>query len=254
MIKHIVALCLIFFGTSLAAKAEVLIVADEFPAMELLAAKLKSEEQTTSKLVRQNQLPASLAAFEAVIVYIHGALSETAEVSFIEYTKAGGKLVLLHHSISSGKRKNRYWFPFLGVSLPEGDVSQGGYKWIEGIHMDLVNLNPSHFITTNKLSYPSRIAYAGANAPSRESSLPGFTLEETEVYLNHVHTEPHTLFLGLKYQDAKTGTTYMQDRAGWIKQGGKGWIIYLMAGHIIRDFENPAYARIVLNAVVFRPD
>ena len=253
MIKHIVFLCLFILATFSVAHAEVLIVADEFPAMELLAAKLKSEERITSKLVRQNQLPESLAGFEAVIVYIHGALSETAEVPLVEYTRAGGKLILLHHSISSGKRKNRHWFSFLGVALPEGDVSQGGYKWIEGVHMDLVNLSPNHFITTNKLNYPSRIPYASPNTPSRESSLPGFTLEETEVYLNHVHTEPRTLLLGLTYQDAKTGTTYMQDRAGWIKPGGKGWIIYLMAGHSIRDFENPPYSRIVLNAVIFKP-
>ena len=50
-----------------------------------------------------------------------------------------------------------------------------------------------------------------------------------------------------------TGKTYMQDRAGWVKPVGKGWLVYLMPGHRKSDFENPAYGRIVLNAKTQRP-
>ena len=253
MIRALVLLGLLLTGAARVALADVLIVADEFPAMEVLAAKLKTEEHVLSKLVSQKEMPASLAPFEAVVVYIHGALSQNAEDAFIDYTKAGGKLVLLHHSISSGKRKNANWFWFLGVSLPEGDLSQGGYKWIGGVSFDLVNLNPNHFIMTNHVSYPARIVYATTNALVRDGSLPGFTLEHSEVYLNHVHTAPRTLLMGLRYADEKAGVTYMQDRAGWIKPAGKGWIIYLMPGHTKDDFENPAYGRIVLNAVIYQP-
>jgi len=137
--------------------------------------------------------------------------------------------------------------------LPEGDLSQGGYKWIEGITWDLVELNTSHFIMTNRVTYPARITYAATNAPAGDGDIPGFTLEHDEVYLNHVLTGPRTLLMGLKYTDAKTGQTYQQDTAGWIKPAGKGWIIYLMPGHKAEDFENPAYGRIVLNAVIFKP-
>jgi type 1 glutamine amidotransferase len=48
-------------------------------------------------------------------------------------------------------------------------------------------------------------------------------------------------------------TTYMQNTAGWIRLAGKGWIIYLSPGHSMKDFENPTYSRIVLNAVIFKP-
>jgi hypothetical protein len=235
------------------AHADVLIVADEFPAMQIVASKLKAEENIESKVVSQKEMPTDLSPFTAVVVYIHGALSETAENAFIAYTRAGGKLVLLHHSISSGKRKNAHWFGFLGISLPEGDVSSGGYKWIEGVTWDLVDLNPNHFIMTNQVRYPASIAYISTNTPSRQESLPGFTLEHSEVYLNHVHSEPRTLLMGLKFTDSKTGTTYMQDRAGWIKPAAKGTLIYLMPGHTSKDFENTAYSRIVLNAVVYKP-
>src|ERR1044071_2729997 len=144
MKSMVLAFCL--FAEALCAFGrDVLIVADEFPAMEVVAAKLKTAAQISSQIVKQADMPPDLARFESVIVYIHGALSERAENAFIDYAQAGGKLVLLHHSISSGKRKNAHWFSFLGVSLPEADVSKGGYKWIEGINFTLVNLNPNHF-------------------------------------------------------------------------------------------------------------
>jgi len=235
------------------AAGEVLIVADEILAMEVLAAKLKAQEGVVSRIVTQTNMPADLAAFAAVAVYIHRDLSAVAERALIQYTEAGGKLIALHHSISSGKRKNKDWFRFLGVSLPEGDFSQGGYKWTEGVTLDIVNLAPDHFITTHKVSYPERIAFKTSASAGEEKAMPGFTLRDSEVYLNHVLAEARTLLLGLRYTDAKSGQVYMQSHAGWVKPSGKGWIIYLLPGHSVRDFENLAYGRIVLNAVIWKP-
>lgn len=249
----IVALAVCLVAAVLSAQSgEVLIVADEFPAMEVVAAKLKGDAQISSSLVRQSEMPAALANFECVIVYIHGALSERAENAFIDYAEAGGKLVLLHHSISSGKRKNARWFSFLGVDLPEGDVSRGGYKWIEGVTFSLVNLNPGHFIMTNHLSWPQHVAWA-TNTTVATTTLPGFTLTGTEVYLNHVHTEPRTLLMGLKFEDPASRKTYFQTTGGWVKRAGKGCIIYLMPGHTKHDFETTEYGQIVENAVTWKP-
>jgi hypothetical protein len=234
------------------AYGQVLIVADEFPAMESLAAGLRSEEHIESNIISQTNLPRDLHVFSAVVVYIHGALSEAAEAAFIDYATKGGKLVLLHHSISSAKRKNAHWFQFLGVELPEGELVKGGYKWIEGVRFELVNMNQNHFIMTNQVAYPERVAYATSNSTSIDG-LPGFRLEHTEVYLNHVHTEPRTILMGLKYKDEKTSSAWMQDKAGWIKTAGKGQVIYLMPGHTRQDFEDPTYRRIVLNALIYKP-
>jgi hypothetical protein len=232
-------------------RAEALFVADEFPAMQLVAGQLKAEEKIDSKVIAQSELPENLATFDAVVVYIHRELFEKAENAFIKYTTNGGNLVVLHHSISSGKRKNANWFPFLGVSLPEGNVDDGGYKWIEGIEWSLVNLNPAHFIMTNRVSYPEKISHVGTNGSA--STLPAFTLKHSEVYLNHVHTESRTLLMGFKYTDTKSGKIYTQDRAGWIKPAGKGQIIYFMPGHSLSDFQDPTFGRIVLNAVIYKP-
>jgi trehalose utilization protein len=41
----------------------------------------------------------------------------------------------------------------------------------------------------------------------------------------------------------------MQDRGAWIKNRGKGTIVYLMPGHCESDYQNENIARMVLNAV-----
>lgn len=251
--KTIFALLVCFFlRCSLLAAGDVLIVADEIPAMDVLAGELKTEEHIAGKVVTQTNMPSDLSPFSAVIVYIHMGLSEPAEKAFIAYTQAGGKLIVLHHSISSMKRKNMEWFKFLGVSLPEGSLDQGGYKYTEGISMDIVNLAPDQFITTNKVTYPERIAFQAAGS-SDEKMFPAVTLKGSEVYLNHVLIGPRTVLLGVKYTDAQSGKVYMQSHAGWVKPSGKGWIIYLMPGHSVRDLENPSYERILLNAVIWKP-
>ena len=231
----------------------VLIVADEFPAMEVLAAKLKADEGMTSRIVAQTNLPAALDSFAAVVVYIHRGLAETAEKAFIDYAQAGGKLVVLHHSISSGKRQNRHWFGFLGVALPAGDVERGGYKWIEPVTLELVNLAPQHPIMSRKVRYPSSIAYRRAERGDGEQLLPGFVLKETEVYLNHVLTDRRSILMGFKYSDANSGKIYLQEHAGWCKPAGKGHLVYLLPGHSKSDFEDPCYAQIVVNAITWKP-
>jgi type 1 glutamine amidotransferase len=231
--------------------APVLIVADEFPAMEELARQLKTQENLDSRIVKQSELPADLAPFQAIVVYIHGKLASAAEKAMITYTENGGKLIALHHSISSGKRTNETWFPFLGVTLPQGDVNAGGYKWTEGVTLDIVNLAPDHFITTHKIKYPAEFAFTEKDKSARRA--PGFTLHESEVYLNHALKGERTLLLGLRYKDAKTGQEWHQAHAGWHRPAGKGWIYYFLPGHSVREFQEPAYTRMILNAVIHKP-
>lgn len=248
MRRTLAALTLILICAScIHAAAEILIVADEFPAMEILAKRLKADDGKECRLVAQSGLPQALAPFEAVVVYIHGRLAEPAERACVEYAKAGGRLVLLHHSISSGKRQNREWFPLLGVDLRQGSPEEGGYKWIEDVTVEWVKLR-DHHIMTNRISYPETTAYSSAADPQLERR-PSFTLNETEVYLNHTFTGPRTILMGLKFKDASTGKTWVQDTAGCYRPAEKGWVIYFMPGHTVKDFEHAVYGRIVANAI-----
>jgi hypothetical protein len=252
--KHFLCMLLALvmgLATAAAAAGEVLIVADEIPAMEVLAKALKDQEGITSTIVRQTEMPGSLSSYQAVIVYIHRELQAGPEKAFIQYTREGGKLILLHHTLSSGKRANEQWFTFLGFDIPKKDVSEGGYKWIEDVDMQLVNLAPKHFITSNKVTYDAKFPYKKETA-GKEKVLPGFALPDTEVYLNHVYLSPRTLLLGFIYRD-ETGKVWMQDRSAWCMPAGKGWIFYAQPGHTAQDFAHPVYARILANAVIFRP-
>jgi hypothetical protein len=238
--------------STLGAFGDVLIVADEFPAMEVLAKRLRTDGKTPVTIVDQQGMPTPLAAYTAVVVYIHRDLAAAAERAFIEYAEGGGRLVLLHHSISSGKRRNRDWFTFLGVDLPPGDPAQGGYKWIEGVTADWFRAANGHYVMTNQVSYPGTVLSSTAGGNSGRT-LPAFTLHDTEVYLNHVLKGGHTVLMGLKYTDA-AGKTWVQETAGWYRGSGKGVVCYLMPGHSPKDFEDPTYAQIVVNAVLAQPD
>jgi len=229
---------------SLWAAKPVLIISDGAP-IRLLAVQLKAHG-IESETVSEDAIPASLTSYPAVLVYLHKVLAAPAEKAFIAYANAGGKLIVLHHSISSQKRQNPAWLDFLGVKLPEGDVTQGGYKYYDPINLTLVNLAPKNWITTHDVHWSSRAEYRGEDRDAIE-------LPATEVYLNHVLDGPHTLLLGLQFRDEKSGTTYQQDTAGWIRKAGKGWVMYFMAGHSGKEFEDPAYAQILANAVNFRP-
>ncbi len=224
------------------AAADVLVVADEIPAMEVLARALQSGAGLSTTIVKQPEMPKDFAPYRAVVVYVHRNLDESVEKASIAYAQAGGKLVLLHHTISSGKRKNREWFPFLSIELPAREFAQGGYKWLDPVDWELVNLAPENPITTKGVKYPGRAEYKGESRPS-------IAFTHSEVYLNHVLSGPRTILLGLKYRDPNTGTVYTQDTGGWTMRAGKGTVLYFMAGHSTAEFENPAYARIVVNAI-----
>ncbi len=228
----------------------VLIVADEIPAMEVLAKALKDQEGVNAEIVTQDEMPESLTRYDAVIVYIHMELKAGPEKAFIDYTKAGGKLICLHHSISSMKRANENWFSFLNIELPKKEAGDGAYQYVGNISMEIINLAPNHFITKNKIGYRNKIPYI-RETDKKEKTFPGFALENTEGFLNHKLIGARTVLLGYKFKD-KEGRLWMQDRAAWCMPVEKGWVFYSQPGHAISDFEDPIYARIIINAVIFK--
>lgn len=252
--KHLlfVLLSLVMGGAMAGTRAgEVLILADELPAMEVLARALQDQENIPSTIVQQSEMPESLSPYLAVIVYIHKDLHPKAENAFINYTRQGGKLILLHHTLSTVKKSNAQWFEFLGFDILKKDVNEGGYKWQGDVDMQVVNLAPKHFITSHKVKYEVKLPYKKETA-TRKKVLPGFSLPNTEVYLNHVYLRPRTILMGFIYRDA-SGKVWMQDRSAWCMPVGKGWVFYAQPGHTPQDFAHPVYARILVNAVIFQP-
>jgi hypothetical protein len=133
-------------------------------------------------------------------------------------------------------------------------VLEGGYQWYEPVTLQIVDRAPGHFITSHKAEWPESIPIASPTGGTNQTqTLPGFTLHDSEVYLNHRLPGERTVLLGFRYVDAKAGRVWQQDTAGWAKPAGAGWIVYFLPGHSLKDFQATPYCRMVLNAVIWKP-
>ena len=229
----------------------VLIIQDELPQMEVLTKFLEERGKLSVAITEQQSFGEQLSSYKAVIVFIHRDLHEKTEKAIIDYTKAGGRLICLHHSISSKKAQNKFYFDFLGMQLNKGAMQDGGYAWKQG-SWSLVNLNSRHYITNHKVEWKDKVRYTSSDQPSVEKPYPCIRLkEDSEVFVNHRFTDGRqkTVLCGLVYTDKATGKTYMQDRGAWIKRQAKGTVVYLMPGHCVSDYENENIAQMILNAV-----
>ena len=250
--------CLCFFTVISNAQTRVLIIQDELPQMEVLSDFISENgENIDIQIVDQDHLPGTMAEYNAVIVYIHGQLFENAEKWIIDYTKKGGRFICLHHSISSGKAKNKNYFPFLGIRLDgtdnarDAELPGAGYAWVDPVTLTLVNLNDRHYVTNHKIEWGEEIPYRSSDLSLNRQEFPSISLPGSEVYLNHKFTDgkDKTILMGLKFFDLRNDELFMQDRAGWYKKAGEGEIFYLMPGHSSVDFQNSNYAQMILNAI-----
>lgn len=256
LIPLFLSMCVMLaLGASRAKKSDVLIIQDELPQMEVLATFLRQQGKLSVTIADQQSMPEDISAYEAVVVFIHKDLLEKAERAIIKYTKNGGRLVCLHHSISSKKALNKFYFDFLGMRLDKGPMETGGYKW-KACSWSLVNLNSQHFITNSGVAWNEKATYTPSDYPSSQRDYPSITLkEDSEVFVNHKFTDGRekTVLCGMVYHDVESGKTYMQDRGAWIKKQGKGTIVYFMPGHAVSDYENKSISQIILNAITWPP-
>jgi len=251
-----VSICVaLILGLSPVRPLKVVIVQDELPQMEVLAKFLREKGNLSVAIMDQRSLPEDLSQYQAVIVFIHKDLEEKTEESIIDYTKNGGKLICLHHSISSRKALNRFYFDFLGVQLDKGPMETGGYKWIHS-SWSLVNLNSQHFITNFDVDWDETIVYTPSDYPSTEQAYPSINLQDdSEVFINHKFTDGRekVVLCGIVYYDAESNKIYMQDRGAWLKKQGKGTIVYFMPGHAVSDYQNKSISQMILNAITWPP-
>jgi hypothetical protein len=246
----------LILGASPHKPTEVLIIQDELPQMNVLAGFLAEKAGLSVTIRDQASLPKDLSAYRAVLVFIHRDLQETTEKAIIDYTQKGGRLVCLHHSISSAKAANQFYFGFLGVRLDKGPVAAGGYAY-KASGWSLVNLNPHHYITSFQVDWGQTTAYTPSDYPSVEGAYPSIRLaDDSEVFINHKFTDGRekTVLCGMAYQDKEANRTYLQDRGAWIKQQGKGTIVYFMPGHSASDYQKNGISQMILNAIRWTPD
>lgn len=241
-------------------RERVLIVCDERVQMETPAKYLGETGKLEVEIVDQESFPASISGFRAVIDFVHKPFTDRVEKALIDYCEAGGRLISLHHSISSSKRLNKHWLDFCGMTLPTGPRDQGGWFVVGNTTVELVNLRPDHYVTSHNVKYQTATEY-GSPIPTMESSIaaaqgkrPALEFQRSEVFLGQQFAgkEPHEILFGLKCFDPTTSRTIMMDRGGWYQRKGKGWHFYFQVGHATGDFQNPAYRQVLLNAIRWR--
>lgn len=250
---------------TLAQSNKVLVIQDEMPQIEVLAKFLRNTGKLKVEIVDQSHLPGDMSGYQAVIGFIHGSLEVSTEKAIIDYTENGGRYICLHHSVSSGKARNEFYFDFLGIQLDHPEFSRypvkpgEGYGWFHdgenGITLILTNLNSHHYITSHNINWGPPVSYTSSDGPAVEGYYPSISLSETEVYMNHKFTDGRekTVLCGFKYYDPRNGELFMQDRAVWLKPYGEGTIVFIMPGHTPADYENPNIAQMILNAIVWEP-
>jgi len=253
--RVVVVALLVTFSLSLRSFAEerVLLVTDEREQMEVLAKFLNEEGKYDVRIVEQEDFPADLSGCRGVFNFVHRPLTEKVEEGLIAYALAGGRLITLHHGISSSKMLNKKWLPFCGVALFRGERDKGGWSVLGNVTAELVNLRPNHYITSHKVSYEGSTTYTPSDAPSTEQTCHVLRFPRSEVFLNEHFSDGRekVVLFGVKGADGETGKVYMQDRGGWFQRKGKGWVFYFQIGHGTADFQNRSYCQILLNCLTW---
>lgn len=232
-------------------------VVDEWKPMEPLLTFLEGQGTWDVRRNEQTALPApaEMARDYAVVMSVHGPLKPAAGNAMLDYALAGGRLVMLHHGIASARMHNPRWTKLTGVFMAPRDNLEWPWAVCYPTTLTLVSLRPGHYITTHKITWPEEVEYTSSDTPSRPVMLPALSLTNTEAYFNQQFTDGRakTVLLGMDCTDPRTGKRTMQDRAGWYKRAGKGWMFYFMAGHAASDYRNPVYRQLIENCLTWQP-
>ena len=238
------------------AVGRVLFVADEWKQLAPLIAFLQAEGGATVEMSDQKDLPEGLAPYHAVFMYIHGPMTPETERALVRYATIGGRLVVLHHGMASARAKNPEWLKMAGIAILPRDDPKTPWRVVAPVTHTLVNLRPDHYITSHNVKYDRKVKYQSPDAAGPAGEFPAFDLPDTEVFLNQQFTDgsEKTVLFGSTCADPQTGAAIMQDRGGWYKPVGRGWLFYLQPGHAESDFRNHSYCQIILNCLTWRPE
>lgn len=190
LVRNAVVFSLFYLCIVIPATGEkALIVADEWPQMEVLGEYLHDKGGYEIEKVEQDKMPKDLSGYDGVFQFVHGMLKDDAAQALMDYAENGGRLIVLHHGISTAKKKTRGWLSFLGIELDRNKKeAKYYYEWIHGVTLILANVNPNHYITSHGVSYRKTIEYQPSDEPSTPIKAPVIEFENTEVFLNHQFT------------------------------------------------------------------
>ncbi|MCZ6634568.1 MAG: hypothetical protein O7G87_14280 [bacterium] len=233
---------------------QLFLIADEWPQMEPLIAYLTEQDHEVQTFKETDELP-DLSTFEVGFMFIHKPIEPHVLKALIAYPETGRRLIVLHHGIASGKLKSPEWLDFVGIHIEPKDAPVNPWTLMVDLTHTLVNLNPDHYITSHNITYPETCDYTSSDAPSYPVTRPAVTFHGTEFFKNQHFADGRdkTVLFGTRAEVPDTGEVIMQDRGGWLKPKGNGWLFYFQPGHLPADFENPIYRQIIHNCLTWTP-
>lgn len=209
----------------------------------------------------------------AIITYNKNCYSNTTVSALIEFTQKGGRLIALHHNISSMMMRQPKWLAFAKVQIEKGEHAKYPWSVMEGGDLFLFNLSPNHPITTNNVTFPDSapiLETYGMKADasqwvlthalttvemtkvSQERTQPALKFHESEYFINHVllPAPERVLLFGEYFIFPKKGKAFISANGGWMLPVGRGKLFYFMPGHSSHDY-NEEYCHIIKNALEF---
>lgn len=167
----------------------------------------------------------SIKYFDAIIFYdVVQEISENQKKAFMNLTKAGTGMVFVHHSLVSYHN----W--------PEYHKIVGGHYFHEPYSVDGVDYPKSDFSHDEVIN-----VFIADTAHPVTKGLESFTIHD-EVYMDY-YIYPHVNPV------IKTDHPKSKKIIGWTHIYNSSRIVYLLLGHDKHAYENPAYRKLLKNAI-----
>ncbi len=231
----------------------VAVMSDEWEPLEPLLERLRAQPDIAAvQTFDQDSLPAELPRYRGIFMYVHRTLRPEVVRALVDYTRAGGRMIIPHHGIASSKVRSPEWLDFVGVRIAPRDDPDRPWRVIADVTHTFVNVRPGHYITSHRVAYDAQQPFQ-VSPDSAPRVLPALRFPDTEVFVNQQHAPGRnkTILFGSLCVDPHSGEEISLPGTGWLEPSGAGWIFYFQPGHRPEDFQHPAYQQILLNCLTW---
>ena len=114
------------------------------------------------------------SAIHAILTYNKSLYWKSVVKQIIKYCEKGGKVIALHHNISSMMLKRPEWLEFAKIQITKGKNVRYPWAATEGGTLHIYNLSDTHPITSDNLEYNEKGPAVNFN-PTNKDLLPSLS-------------------------------------------------------------------------------
>ncbi len=217
----------------------------------------------------------------AIFTYNKSLYKKKTVKNIIAFCEKGGKVIALHHNVSSVMLRRPEWLAFTDVDIKKGEKNPYPWSVIEGGDLFLLQLNSEDKIMKgvvlegdapelNQLAElqglkpPENIHLEGDKRivsfeipPEIHAEVdalpraPALVFKKSEYFINLVlNPNPNReLLFAAYFEDPESGRRYFSANGAWKLPRGEGVLYYFMPGHSTWDFTEE-YCKILRNCLL----